>query len=205
MSLRFLRFLAVLACLTTTLCAFEPRSLKDCRLAFLLGMADIMKTQDGWEVLPEDGRAELYRDVARAYAVDLGAAPEELKDDRWRAKVLKSIKDSRALSNTESMATIGELFGVDSFKNGRLDLPLAYLAGAYASHGTPSGFRMVDKRQGLYVVLLIHTVSRLQIESVHRPGYPGNFVITLSGGGKGEFEDFFTEMRNVREGLLLKK
>ena len=203
--MRLRLFLPTVALLVTSLSAFEPRSLKDCRLAFLLGMADIIKDQDGWEVLPEDGKAELYREVARAYAADLGATPDELREDRWRARVLKSLKDCRALSKSESLSTISEVFGSNSFTNGRLDLQMAFLAGAYACHGTSTGFRLVDKRQGLYLVLLLHSVSRLQIESVLRPGYPGNFTIALSGGAKGEFEDFFAEMQNVREVLLPKK
>jgi len=196
---------AAFICLAVHLVAFEPQSVKDCRLAFLLGMSDIMKDQDGWEALPRDGKAELYLAIARAYAADLGATADELKADQWRGRVLKSLKDARALSKTESLSPIGEIFGLDSFKNGRLDLPLAYLAGAYACHGTRTGFQMIDKRQGLYVTLLIHYVSRLDIATVLRSGYPGNFTITLSGGGKGELEDFFTEMENVREALLPKK
>ena len=205
MKLRSFASLIAFALLAAHLPAFEPRSIKDCRLVYLLGMSGTMKDQDGWEVLPEDGKAELYRAIARAYAVDLGATADELKDDRWRGKVLQSLKEARALSKGESLSPIGEIFGLDSFKYGRLDLQLAYLAGAYASHSTRSGFRMVDKRKGIYVGLLIHYVSRLQIETVLQPGYPGNFTITLSGGGKDELEDFFTEMQNVREALMPKK
>lgn len=196
----------VLVCIPISVSAFETRSMKESRFAFLLGMSDLLKEQDGWENLPNDGKSQLYKEVARAYAVDLGATPDELTDNRWRERVLQSLRVCReALSlNPENIAIVNEVFGLDKTSEARIDLRLAYLSGAYACHGTTTGFKLIDKRHGSYIALTVHGMFKLQVESVMKPGIPGNMTITLSAGRKDDLEYFFLVMQDVREAIVPK-
>ncbi len=186
---------------TGDLAAFEARSMRDCRLAFLLGMSTGRKENTGWEMFwgSEHGARETYEKVARAYATELGASAEELRTDAWRTRVIAALDRIRGTTPRLSESTLEDAFGDLGLKDGMLDLPSAYLAGAYARFGTPQGFQLIEQRKGLYFVVLIRAVSRLQIDVQVRPGIPGNISLTLSGGGKNELEDFFAELKSIRE------
>lgn len=178
------------------LAAFSPTSMKDCRLAFLLGM--------GWgnrsAAFGSQEHDRAFERVARACAKDLGATDAELQGDTWRDRVISALSlntDPKKRIAGQMNDILGEAFGPEVWM--RIDVVSAYAAGAYARHGTSAGFKMKNQAKGTYLVLVLQRLAGVSINLAINPGMPGNLIITLSGGGKDELADFFAEMRTIRE------
>lgn len=185
--------------------AFEPKSLPECRLAFLLGMSTGSRGT-AWEVFwggaREDECRALFERLGRAYAGDLGASPEELRTEQWRARVMAALRAQRDPAKPLGGLAAGWLGeGLGQPGPRRVDLLSAFAAGAYARHAAPGGFKLGDSPKGMELVLVIRALSALAIDFSIRPGLPGNMTITLSGGGDRELEDFFAELKIVRDVL----
>jgi hypothetical protein len=183
--------------LVQVLAAFEPKSMKDCRLAFLLGL--------GWGnstiVFGSVEHDRTFEDVARAYAKDIGASDTELNSAVWRTIVrsaLSACYDPRKRIAMQMNDCLSEGFGPDVWQQ-RVDVVSAYAAGAYARHGTDTGFRMTNQAKGTYLVLVVQRLAEVSIHLAINPGLPGNLTVTLSGGGKDELANFFAEMKIIRE------
>ncbi|MDP3069233.1 MAG: hypothetical protein Q8N18_03045 [Opitutaceae bacterium] len=194
---KLILMLSLVIGLASDLSAFDPKSMKDCRLAFLLGL--------GWgdggnAVFGSKEHDREFERVARACAKDRGASDAELRGDAWREKVISALhaaNDPEKRIAASMNDSLKEAFGADVWR--RIDVVSAYVAGAYARHGTDSGFRMINQAKGTYLVLVIQLFASVRINLAINPGMPGNLIITLSGGGKDELADFFAEMRTIRE------
>jgi hypothetical protein len=179
-----------------SLLAFDPKVIKDCRLAFLLGLSWGNNTAVFGS--PEHDRQ--FEAVARAYARDLGASAAELRGVGWRMRVLSALdaaNDPKKRIAGRMNDTLGEAFGPDVWQ--RIDVVSAYVAGAHARHGTDTGFKMINQAKGTYLVLAIQRLASVRINLAISPGMPGSLTITLAGGAKNELADFFAEMKTIRE------
>ena len=197
MKSKLILVLGLVLTLAQDLAAFDPKSMKDCRRAFLLGL--------GWgnggnAVFGSMAIDREFEGVARAYAKDIGASDAELRSDAWRSKVLVILggcDDPKRRVAMSMCDALGVAFGPDVWL--RIDVVSAYAAGAYAHYGTATGFKMTNQGKGSYLVLVMQRLGSLGIKLEINPGIPGNLIITLSEGGKDELTDFFAEMKTIRE------
>jgi hypothetical protein len=91
-------------------------------------------------------------------------------------------------------------FGEDALRDP--DLSASFLAGAYASHGTATGFRLVNQKKGLYLAWFVRSVfSDVTIDAKIRPGIPGNITITIEGAGDQTVQWVIEELEGVRAAL----
>jgi hypothetical protein len=145
----------------------------------------------------------MFDTVARLHAEDIGATVDELSSEKWRAKVQASIEACRTRAPIDRQMSLGSVFGDAALRDP--DVPAAYLAGAYARYGTPTGFRLINQQKGLYLALLIRWgFSELAIDVAVRPGIPGNVTLTLFGETEA-LAGFRKEMEMIRVTLGRKK
>lgn len=185
--------------------AWEPNSPKDCRLAFLMGMTAIGDPGSGGAFpSASDPRRQVFDEIARLYAADVGATTAELATEKWRDKVEAAVEACRRRNTSDSWMSLVATFGNDAFRDS--DLPASFLAGAYAAHGTATGFRLVNHRKGLYIVWLMRLVFvDVTIDATVRPGIPGNITVTVQGGGQQTVQGLIAELEGVRIALARRR
>jgi hypothetical protein len=181
--------------------AWEPKSPKECRLAFLMGMTTIGDPGSDTAFPPaSDPRRRVFDEIARLYSADMGASAEELATEKWRDRVETALEACRRRSTSESWMSLVATFGEGALRDP--DLSAAFLAGAYASHGTSTGFRLVNQRKGLYIAWLVRSVFfSVTIDAKIRPGIPGNIIVTIDGAGDQTVQWVISELEGVRIAL----
>ena len=197
---RQIQLFAVLLSFAQCAFAWEPRSPRDCRLAFLMGYSTFTGDSPSASILPPASSPSYshFERIARAYAADIGVSAEGLDRGGWREKVVTAL--AKHYEPASSHKTVEELFGAAARQD--TELAAAYLAGAYSQHGTSTGFRLVNQRKGLYLVWLIRSVFvDLPIDATLKPGTPGNITITLRDGRQQTVQGFIEELERVRAAL----
>jgi hypothetical protein len=201
---RQVRFFSAILAFAQCAFAWEPRSPRDCRLAFLVGYSSFTGDAPSLSVLPPASSLSYshFERIARAYAEDIGVPAEMLDRGGWREKVAESL--AKHYKPGSSHKTVEELFGAATQQD--TDLAAAYLAGAYSQHGTSTGFRLVNQRKGLYLAWLIRSAyADLPIDATLKPGIPGNITITLRDGGQQTVQGFIEDLEAVRAALSIRK
>jgi hypothetical protein len=125
-----------------------------------------------WE---SEGRVEdLYLVVAKLYAKDLGIDTNRMASGEWKGQVADSLRTQK-----------GE------------PVSAAFVSGAYARWGTPTGFRLSGSGKAYEIAMRISAMNEYNVQLVHHAGYPGGTTITVSDGGEASSTEFFNLMRQV--------
>jgi hypothetical protein len=151
----------------------------ECRKAFLTGMmsGDGRLVGDaGLEGFwASEGRVEeLYLVVAKLYAKDIGIDPKRIASGAWKGQVAESLRTQKGDS-----------------------VSAAYVSGAYARWGTPTGFRLTGSGKAYEIARRISAMNEFTVQLVHRAGYPGGTTITVSDGGEASSKEFFSLMHQI--------
>jgi hypothetical protein len=177
--------LALLLAFSTLLTAHRigaaPYDTPECRRAFLVGMSSgsgLIVGDAGLEGFwPTETRAaELYISVAKLYARDIGVDPKKFETGEWKILVAQSLRTKKEESPS-----------------------VAFLAGAYARWGTPTGFRLSGSGKAYEIAKGISDLNEFTVQLVHQTGYPGGTTITVSDGEETPCAEFFALMRQVEE------
>lgn len=165
-----------------------PYNNEACRRAFLLGMGNAQGSLLGkggfygfWD--HEEEAWKVFIAVAKLYAVDIGVSPERLATDAWEADV------AVALARKGSLGSLREIGGPE--------VP-AYVAGAYARWGTPTGLRL-NSSQAYQIAEYISFLNDFNLQLNHTAGYPGGYTITITeAGAKISPKEFFATMQKIK-------
>lgn len=185
----------------------ESRPLKDYRLAYLMGMTAFTGHPPNLDVFPSksDPSSALFERIARLYAEDMGLSAKVLeRDAEWRAAVASRIAD--CYGGGASHVTMEDLFGGTAHHDPNVGF--AYLAGAHARFGQPTGFKLINFRKGLYLMRLVReNFFSLGIEATVPAGgpIPGNITITLRNGGEQSIEGFLKSVEAMRKKVEMRQ
>lgn len=170
--------------------ANEPWNTLENRRNFLVGMyvgsPFLVPDDSGFETFwPTETRAaNVYRTVAKLYAADIGVKPEKLATEEWRGSVAESLRPFQG--NTGA---------------GDLKQELAWLAGVYARHGTPTGFRFSGRDRGYEIGKMMSRLGMFEVQLVTVSGYPGGSTLTIVGNEENPVAGFFTLMSWIEAGV----
>jgi len=156
----------------------------DLRRAFLLGMSEELDYSGAEKFWPtEKFQSDLYDAVAKEYAADVGIVVANDKGKDWRSEVARSLDDQERNR---------KVFGTRN-----IEARVAFLSGAYARFGTPTGFKLTGYAKAFEIGLYICNLADYDIQIAQQSGYPGGTSITVLGADGTPTAQFFNLMRRL--------